>query len=127
DPDLHPRHPGDLRLETLQLPAGDSWSRVSGQTSSTNKNLLLRDLILSDQEQLRLLNIDASHIDADALTLNLNCIIGGGQLSASAALTETKSALNAKINVADKDLASESLNKFVVLPAPYLSAQIAPF
>ena len=124
DLDLDPRHPGDLRIETLQLPAGDRWSRVSGQTSYTNKNLILRDLILSDQEQLRLLNIDASHIDADALTLNLNCIIGGGQLSASAALTETKSALNAKINVAAQKLASESLNKFLVLPGTYLSGEI---
>src|SRR5439155_948068 len=124
DLDLDPRHPGDLLIETLQLPAGDRWSRVSGQTSYTNKNLILRDLILSDQEQLRLLNIDASHIDADALTLNLNCIIGGGQLSASAALTETKSALNAKINVAAQKLASESLNKFLVLPGTYLSGEI---
>ena len=44
DLDLNPRNPGDLRMETLQLPSGDTWLRISGQTSYTNKNLILRDL-----------------------------------------------------------------------------------
>ncbi|OLA97878.1 MAG: hypothetical protein AUH19_02800 [Verrucomicrobia bacterium 13_2_20CM_55_10] len=124
DLDLDPRHPGELRVEQLQLPSGDSWSRVSGQTSYTNKNLILRDLILSDQEQLRLLNVDASRIDANVLTLNLNCIIGGGQLSASAGLSETQSSLNAKVNLAAEKVRAESLNRFLVLPEDYLSGEI---
>jgi hypothetical protein len=124
DLDLDPRHPGELRIETLQLPMGDSWSKVSGQTSYTNKNLILRDLVLSEQEQLRLLNVDASRIDANALSIKIDCTIGGGQLSASAALTETKSSLNAKVNVAAERIASESLNKFLVLPENYLSGEI---
>jgi hypothetical protein len=124
DLDLDPRHPGELRIETLQLPMGDSWSKVSGQTSYTNKNLVLRDLVLSEQEQLRLLNVDASRIDANALSIKIDCTIGGGQLSASAALTETRSSLNAKVNVAAERIASESLNKFLVLPENYLSGEI---
>ena len=96
DLELNPRTPGELRIETLQLPSGDTWSRISGQTSYANKNLILRDLNLSDQEQLHLLDIDASHIDANALLLNLNATVGGGQLSASAALTETQSSLSTK-------------------------------
>jgi hypothetical protein len=124
DLDLTPQHPGDLRIEQLQLPSGDNWSRISGQTSYTNKNLILRDLVLSAQEQLRVLDIDASRIDANALAINLNCVVGGGQLSASAAFTETQSSLNAKINVAAEKVASESLNKFLVIPENYLSGEI---
>jgi hypothetical protein len=89
DLDLNPRSPGEVRIETLQLPAGDSWSKIVGQTSYTNKNLIVRDVLLSDQEQIHLLNVDASRIDANALGINLNCAIGGGQLSASATLIET--------------------------------------
>ena len=106
DLDLSPRGPGEVRIEKLQLPSGDSWSRISGQASYANKNLVLRDLILSDQEQIRLLNIDASRIDDKGLGLKLDCAIGGGQLSASAALTETESSLNAKINVAAQKIAA---------------------
>src|SRR5438876_7878614 len=122
--DLDPRHPGELRVERLQLPAGDNWSSISGQTSYTNKNLILRDLVLSEQEQLRLLDIDASRIDSNAMAIDLDCTIGGGHLSASADLTETQSSLNEKINVAATKIAAESLNKFLVLPKDYLSGEI---
>src|SRR5262245_57790921 len=63
DLDLNPRSPGEVRIEKLQLPSGDSWSGVSGQASYANKNLVLRDVNLSDQEQIRLLSVDASRID----------------------------------------------------------------
>ena len=125
DLDLNPRSPGDLRIGELQLPSGDSWSKISGQTSYTNKNLVLRDLVLSDQEQIRFLSVDASRIDTKTLGLKLDCAIGGGQLSASAGLIETASSLNAKINVAAQKIAAESLNKFLLLPEDSLSGEIA--
>ena len=124
DLDLNPRSQGELRIQELQLPSGDSWSGISGQASYANKNLVLRDLVLSDQEQIRLLNIDASRIDDKALGLRLDCAIGGGQLSTSAALTETSSSLTGKINVAAQNIAAESLNKFLFLPEDSLSGKI---
>jgi hypothetical protein len=124
DLDLDPRNPGELRIERLQLPSGDNWSGVSGRTSYTAKNLIVRDVLLSDQEQIHLLNVDASHIEANALLLNLNWTIGGGQLSASAALTETESSLSTKVRITGEKVAAESLNKFLVLPENYLSGEI---
>ena len=124
DLDLNPRAPGELRIGRLQLPPGDGWSGISGQTSYTNKNFILRDLALSDQEQIRLLNIDASRIDSKALAVDLNCIIGGGQLSVSAALNETASSLNAMVNVSAEKIAADSLNKFLLLPENYFSGEI---
>jgi hypothetical protein len=124
DLELNPRTPGELRIETLQLPSGDTWSRISGQTSYTNKNLILRDLNLSDQEQLHFLQIDASQIDANYLAANINCTVGGGQLSASAALTETKSSLDTKLHLAAQKVAAEALNKFLVIPENYLAGEI---
>jgi len=124
DADLNPRSPGELRIENLQLPAGDSWSKISGKASYTNKNLVVRDLVLSDQEQIHFLNVDASHIDAHTLAIVLTCAIGGGQLSASAALTETQSSLDTKIHVAAEKVAAESLNKFLIFPPGFLSGEI---
>ena len=124
DLDLNPRSPGDVRIQRLQLPSGGTWSRISGQASYASKNLVLRDLILSEEEQVRLLNIDASRIDDKTLGFKLDCAIGGGQLSASAALIETGSSLNAKINVAAQKIATESLNKFLLLPGEPLAGTI---
>ena len=124
DLDLNPRTPGELRIETLQLPSGDTWLRISGQTSYANKNLILRDLNLSDQEQLHLLDINASQIDANALSIVLKCTVGGGQISASSELTETKSSLDMKVHVAADNVAAEALNKFVVFPENSLSGEI---
>src|SRR5262249_49112694 len=99
DFDLNPRAPGELRIGRLQLPSGDRWSGISGQTSYTDKNVILRDVALSDHEQIRLLSIDASRIDSKVLAVKLDATIGGGPLSASATLNETGSSLNAKVNV----------------------------
>jgi hypothetical protein len=124
DLDLNPRSPGELRIGTLQLPAGDRWSRITGQTSYTNRNLIVRDVLLSQQEQIHLLNIDASHLDGHTLGLNLDCTIGGGQLSAAATFTETKSSLDTKIHLTAERVAAESLNKFLIFPAGALSGEI---
>ena len=124
DLDLNSRNPGELRMETLQLPSGDTWLKISGQTSYTNKNLFLRDLNLSEQEQLHLLNVNASQIDANALSIVLKCTVGGGQISASSELTETKTSIDMKLHLAADKVAAEALNKFVVFPENYLSGEI---
>src|SRR5438093_6490847 len=124
DLDLNPRAPGELRIGRLQLPSGESWSRISGQTSYTDKNFILRDVDLSDQENIRLLNIDASRIDSKALAVKLDAVIGGGQLSFSAVLNETGSSLNAKVNLVAEKIAAASLNKFLLLPENYFSGEI---
>jgi len=123
DVELDPRRPGELRIATLQLQSGDNWAAVSGQTSYTNKNLIIRDVLLDEQEQVHLLNIDSSRIDASILGIGLNCTVGG-QLSASATLSETQSSLNAKLNVAAENVSWQSLNKFLVFPESYLSGEI---
>ncbi|TMP91248.1 MAG: hypothetical protein E6L07_13725, partial [Verrucomicrobia bacterium] len=124
DLDLNPRSPGDVRIDKLQLPAGDGWSKISARASYTNKNFILRDLGLSDQEQIHLLNVDASHIDTKTLAVNLDCAVGGGRLSASATFSETTTSLTTKIHVAAETIAAESLNKYVDLPEEYISGKI---
>jgi autotransporter translocation and assembly factor TamB len=124
DLDLNPRSPGELLVQTLQLPSGDTWLKTSGQTSYANKNLILRDFNLSEQEQLHLLNVNASQIDANALSIVLKCTVGGGQIAASSELTETKSSLDMKLHLAADKVAAEALNKFVVFPENYLSGEI---
>ena len=124
DLDLNPRSQGELRIEFLQLPAGDSWSKISGPVSYANKNLIVSEVVLSDQEQIQLLNVDASRIAANTLAINLNATVGGGQLSASIILGETRSSLDTKIHLAAEKVAAESLNKFLIFPSGTVSGEI---
>jgi autotransporter translocation and assembly factor TamB len=125
--DLNPRTPGDLRIGRLQLSSGQTWSGILGQTSYSDKNFTLRDVALSDQEKIRLLNVDASRVDSKALAVKLDAFIGGGQLSASAGLNENGPSLNAKINLTADKIEAASLNKFLLLPENYLSGKIDRF
>ena len=111
DLDLNPRAPGDLRIEQLQLPVGDSWSKISAQTSYANKNLVIRDLILGGQEQIHVFSLDASHIDAKTLAITLNCGIAVARYWFD--YTErNKTSLDSKTHLTAVNVVAESLNKF---------------
>jgi TamB, inner membrane protein subunit of TAM complex len=127
DFDLSPRQAGQLRIEKLQLPTAQSWSNIAGQTSYANKNLVLRDLALNDQDRIRLLNVDASHIDTKQLSINLDVAIGGGTISGTGMFNETASSLNAKIHLAAAKVSADSFNKYLDLPEGFISGDIEHF
>jgi autotransporter translocation and assembly factor TamB len=127
DLDLNPRQPGQLRIEKLQLPTAHSWSNIAGQTSYANKNLVLRDLALNDQDRIRLLSVDASHTDAKQLSINLDAAIGGGTISVTGTFNETASSLNAKIHLAAAKVPADSFNKYLDLPEGFISGDIERF
>jgi TamB, inner membrane protein subunit of TAM complex len=127
DLDLNPRAPGELRIAKLQLPSGDSWSKLSAQVSYKDRNFNLRNLVPGDQTQIALLQIDASHIDSKALGIKLECVLGGGQLSASIDLNEAESSLKVKVNADAGKIAAGSLTEFLFLPENYVSGEIDRF
>jgi hypothetical protein len=127
DLDLNPHNPGELRIDKVQLPAGQSWTEISGQTSYTNKNLIVRDLTLNDQERIRLLNIDASKIAAKTLSMNLDALSGAGTVSGSITVNETRSSLNTKVHLLGETVEAAALNKYLGLPDGFISGQIERF
>jgi autotransporter translocation and assembly factor TamB len=124
DLDLNPRRSSELRIEKLQLPTEQSWTNITAQTSYANKNLILRGLTLNDQDKIGLLNIDASHINAKQLGIRLEATIGGGRVSGSAALSETRSSLNAKIHLDAAKVAADAFNKYAALPDGFVRGDI---
>jgi autotransporter translocation and assembly factor TamB len=127
DLDLDPGRPGELRIDKLQLPAGQSWRKISGQTSYTNRSLILRDLALNNQERIRLLNVDASKIAAKTLSINLEAAIGAGTISGSMTLNETRSSLNTKVHFLGERIQATALDKYLGLPEGFISGQIERF
>ncbi len=124
DLDLNPRAPGELRIGQLQFPTGQSWSKISAQTSYARRNLVLRDLALTDSDRIRLLNIDASRIDENQLLMTLDAAIGGGTVSASVALQENGSSLSSKIHLIGQQVGIDDFNKYAGLPDGFLGGNI---
>ena len=124
DLDLNPRASGELRVEKLQLPTEQSWARIAAQTSYANRNLFLRGLTLNDGDKIGLLNVDASHINAKQLEMRLEATIGGGKVSGSAALSETRSSLKAKIHLDAAKVAADAFNKYAALPDGFIRGDV---
>src|SRR6266446_3541137 len=124
DLDLDPGRPGELRIDKLQLPAGQSWRKILGQTSYINRNLILRDLALNDQERIRLLNVDASKMAEKTLSMNLEALMGAGTISGSMTLNETRSSLNTKVHLLGERIEAAVLNKYLGLPEGFIGGQI---
>lgn len=121
---LDPRDPGELRIAKLQLPGGQSWSRISAATSYVNKNLVIRDLILDENDQFRTLNLDASQIAGKILSISIDAGIGGGSLSGSLTLKQTQSSLDTKLRLVGEKIAAGALNKYLALPEGYFAGDI---
>lgn len=120
---LDPRSPGALHIGRLQLPGGQQWANVSAQTSYPNKNLAIRNLILDERDQFRLVNVDASRIRSKTLSATVEAALGG-PFSASLRLQQTDSSLNTRLRVEGERIAAATLNKYVALPEDYLSGEI---
>ncbi|PYL58534.1 MAG: hypothetical protein DMF30_02555 [Verrucomicrobia bacterium] len=124
DLDLDPRSPGELRVDKLQLPAGQGWTKISAQTSYANRNLVLHDLLLDNEDRFRVLNVDASQIGAKTLMIHVDSAIGGGTLSGSITMTQTSSSLNTKVRLLGETIAATALNKYLDLPEGFIGGQI---
>src|SRR5262249_49454663 len=121
---LDPRAPGELRISRLQLPTGQTWSKLQAVASYSNRNLILRDLRLSDLDQINLLNIDGSRVREKQLLINFEATVGGGSISETATLREITASLNTEIRLQVKNVSAEALNQYAPLREDYVGGQI---
>jgi len=127
DLDLNPRNPGELRIARVQWPGGQTSRDVSGQTLYVNRNLIVRDLALNDEERIRLLNLDASRIGAKTLSMNLDALSGVGTISGSMTLSEARSSLSTNAHLLGEKVEAAVLNKYVGLPDGFITGRIERF
>ena len=120
---LDPRAPGELRIGNLRLPTGQSWSKLQAATSYSNRNLIVRDLKLSDLDRISLLNVNASDIRKKQLLIAIEAAIGGGSISDTITLHETRGSVNSEVRVQATNVSADALNKYG-LPKDFLSGQI---
>ena len=112
DLDLSPREPGALHLATMQLPGGRIWRNLSAQTSYSNKKLVVADLALDDENQFRLIAIDASHIQARSIEIVIDATVVGGSVAGSIALSERTRSLQSKARLTIEKISLDKLSSY---------------
>jgi hypothetical protein len=124
DFDLDPNKPGELRIAKLQLPNGPAWRSIAGRTSYTNKNLILGDLVLDDENQIRLLAFDASRIRSKSLEIVLDASFAHGTVAGSAVLSQTARALDTKLRLVAENVSLDRLRGYLGRPPEFLAGDV---
>jgi len=124
DLELDPKNPGELRIGTLQLPNAPAWRSISGRSSYTNKNLILSGLVLDNENQVRLLAFDASHIRSRSIEVVLDASLAGGTVAGSAALHETARSLDTKLRLVAENISLDTLRGYLGRPEEFLTGDV---
>ena len=110
---LLPNEPGELRIAKLQIASGRAWTDVAAQTTYTNRNLFLRNLVLDSGTQLAEVNIDASKIAANKLDVAVRGVIAGGKIDTTLGLGAKDGAAETDINLNVEDTSVDAVRKYL--------------
>ena len=124
DLDLNPHAAGQLRVAKFQLPDHPAWTKLSAQTTYTNKNLILRGLNLDSENQFRIVAADGSRLKSKSLEMAIDGTVGGGTLTGSWSLSETKTSLQTRVRLTGTNISLEALSKDLNLPAGALGGNL---
>ena len=122
--DLDPHRVGEIKINKLQLVGGQTWSDLFAQATYADRNLMLSNVKLADDEWLRVINIDASQIDARKLAINFEYYVEEGRITGSLLLREAQGSLETTIQVHGGDTPIAALNKFVALPENWMRGEL---
>ncbi|MDQ6765800.1 MAG: translocation/assembly module TamB [Verrucomicrobiota bacterium] len=111
--ELLPDKPGGLRIAKLQIPSGKNWTGVTAQTTYQNRNLFLRNLVLDDQTQLAEVNIDASKIGENKLSVGVNGTVAGGKIDTTISLGAKDGSAQTNIDLNVENTSLDSVRKYL--------------
>ena len=116
---LLPDRPGDLKIQTLDIPGVHRWTEVSGATTFRDRNLMITDLRIGSEIALDKFNLDASKLDDRELGLGLS----GTLFNAPTAITARVSDLNATnrldVRAESSGLRFDQVWKYLNLSIPF--------
>ena len=122
--DLDPSHSGEIKVAKLQLVGGQVWLNLATPATYTGRKLVVRDLILADNERFRSITVDASQIGARKLAINSDYAVADGNISTSVALRESHGSLDTNIRIRGVNVSLDAINKFAALPEDWLHGQM---
>src|SRR5437016_7908984 len=125
--DLDPGRSGEIKVEKLQLVGGQTWLKLSAPATYTNRNLIVREIVLADNERFRSVSFDASQIAARKLAINFDYAVATGNISGSVLLHEAQTSLDTNVRIRAIKVPVDAINKFAALPEGWMSGQMEKF
>ncbi|HYR21433.1 MAG TPA: translocation/assembly module TamB domain-containing protein [Chthoniobacterales bacterium] len=122
--DLDPRRAGEIKVEKLQLVGGQTWLKLSAPATYTNRNLIVRDIVLADEERFRSVSFDAAQIAARKLAINFDYAVASGNISGSVLLHEAQASLDTNVRIRGANVPMDAINKFTALPEGWMRGQM---
>jgi TamB, inner membrane protein subunit of TAM complex len=122
--DLDPNRAGQIKVGKLQLVGGQTWEGLATPATYANRKLIVRDLILADNERFRSITFDASQITARKLAIGSDYVVGEGSISSEVALRESQGSLDMNAKIHGENVSLDALNKFVALPDGWMGGQM---
>jgi autotransporter translocation and assembly factor TamB len=123
--DLHldPVQSRHFQVDRLQLPGGQNFSKVTGESSYAHRNLILREVNV-EGDRIALISVDASQIQHKTLGVKLESDLGGGKVSLTGSLRELDPSINVDVHLSATHVAADTLNKYIG-PDAKLGGQVA--
>ena len=125
--DLDPHHSGEIKVEKLQLVGGQTWLKLSAPATYANRHLIVREIVLADNERFRSVSFDASQIAARKLAINFDYAVATGNISGSVLLHEAQTSLDTNVRIRGVKVPLDAINKFVALPEGWMRGQMEKF
>jgi len=125
--DLDPHHSGEITVEKLQLVGGQTWLKLSAPATYANRHLIVREIVLADNERFRSVDVDASQIAARKLAINFDYAVATGNISGSILLHEAQASLDTNVRIRGVNVPVDAINKFVALPEGWMRGQMEKF
>ena len=121
---LYPDREGKLAIRELRIPNVHAWSDISAATSYTDRNLFVRNLVLDQQTQFRVVNVDASKIGSKILSGAVEGVLASGTLSSSVRLEQTRKSLAIGLQLQAKSISLDALGKYFGRPGDQLAGDV---
>jgi TamB, inner membrane protein subunit of TAM complex len=122
--DLDPSRAGQIKVAKLQLVGGQTWVDLATPATYANRKLVVRDLILADNERFQSITVDASEIGARKLAIASDYRISDGNLVTSVGVREAQGSLETNVRITGARVPLDVLNKFFALPEDWMRGEI---
>ena len=109
---LDPKQAGELRAEHVKFFSGQDFSKIAGQTSYANHDLIVRNLSVNG-DRFDLVSIDGTRFDQKAIVFKVQSPFGGGRVDATGTLRESHGSALWDIHANFTSVSAESLNSYI--------------
>jgi len=125
--DLDPTQEGQFRVDALQIPGVHTWTNITATTSYTNRDLFFRNLTLDQNNQFRVVNLDASQIRSKVLSVGIDGSVAHGNFKGTIRLQEIRSSLQLEADINGTGFSLAELSQYVDQSPKGIMGDLASF